>query len=246
MESIAIALDLGYCSCMNSEAEMGHPYALNFEGLLSQYHLWRFHWLGRTIARLPISAARIIELGCFDARSLEFVPIPIDCYEGFESHPGAVALARRRWNASEQIHIHNCESAEQMQPDKTFNVALCMEVLEHLSNETLHGYLAAIARSLDGYLLVTVPVEFGPCFLFKNLLQRITRRPNDNYRLCDTFWASLFRPDKLPRQHHKGFDYRALVTTLGQYFEIESVEGMVPLAPAWMGFTVGIVARTMR
>jgi SAM-dependent methyltransferase len=230
-----------------SEATLTNGYnaRLFSGGFRRWYHLLRFHWLRQESASL-MPPLRVIELGCFDGRSIDYLP-PLDRYVGIDANwDGGLDDARRRLADRRDVTLVESRSPDVFDglADKSFNLAISLETLEHIDPAMLDDYLKGLARVLDGRLLVSVPNEIGAFFLAKYLVKGAIHRDNDVYRPGEVWNAFLGRTEKVERREHKGFNYRHLVKQLAQYFEIVAVDG-VP-GPKWLSGTIGIIARTRR
>ena len=116
--------------------------------------------------------------------------------------------------------------------DEKFEVGICMETMEHLSDECLTGYLERLSKSGS--------------FAAKSLVKRATNADYNPYTASEWADAVLGRCHRIPRDEHKGFDYRKLMRQLSEYFQVQSVSGL-PFTHlrAPLGFTMGIVAKPL-
>jgi SAM-dependent methyltransferase len=233
--------------------EKGHDYneRLFSGGLRSKLHLARFHWVSDQIKRLGCPADAVLEIGCFDGKLLQYLEHPPARYAGFDANwENGLDLARERWGDRPGWTFTEAEDAEALGLDgEVFDVAVVMETLEHLTPETVDGYLRAIAAHLDGYLFVTVPNEKGLVFLSKYTTKKLLGGGTERYSFGDLVNATLGRMHKIDRTkhagEHKGFDYRWLIGEIGKYFDVQQVQGlpMGSLPPA-MNYGVAILAKS--
>ena len=231
---------------MKTKAETGYNERLFSSGLRKRLHLARFLWLRRTLEELRCPAARVVELGCFDGKALDFLPSKPDYYVGFDADwEGGVELARLKWRSNPNYHFRVCATPAQMELDRErFDIAIAMETLEHLPDEILRPYLAKLAAATDGYIFITVPNEKGIVFFFKHIVKMLFGEVEE-YSVAEFVNATLGRMHKVPRGQHKGFDYASLTRMLGEYFDVLEVKGQPAswLPPAF-NFTIGIVGKT--
>ncbi len=203
------------------------------------------------LRRLGCAADRVLELGCFDGKLIDYLPHRPARYIGYDANwEGGLDLARTRWRDAEFASFHAATTPSDMElgPDDVFDVAVSMETLEHVPPDLVEPYLAKIAEHLDGYLFVTVPVEKGPVLLAKWLAKRILSRDAASYTSAELVNATLGRMHRVARNDDKGFDWEALVAQVGRHFDVVRVEGL-PLGralPAGLCFGVGIVAHSRR
>lgn len=215
-------------------------------GVRKKLHYARFLWVKKTLDRLGVKPVRVLELGCYDGRAIEFLPDMPDYYLGLDADwENALTLAKERWGGRSNLVFRKCLRAEDMGvEEQTFDTALSLETLEHIPPELVEPYLERIAATTTGLFLVTVPNEKGIVFAAKHILKVLVIGSPERYSLKEFFWQILGCTDKVARREHKGFDYAKMVRLLSAYFDIERVEG-IPFAflPAWLNFGVGIVCR---
>ena len=56
-----------------------------FTWLYKFHHAHRFQWLQRKTQAIRKPAISVLEIGCNDARSIHYIPIPIERYVGFDA-----------------------------------------------------------------------------------------------------------------------------------------------------------------
>ena len=217
-------------------------------GLRSYYHLSRFRWLHERLHQ-ESKPLRIVELGCFDGRVLQYTPATVERYVGLDANwEGGLDLGRAAYAGRPEISLIECSCAETLRqfPDRSFNTAVSLETLEHIPEPAMREYLAEIARVTDGHFFVSVPNEMGPVFLAKYLMKRAVYGDSENYTLKEIIAATARQSHKVRRHEHKGFDYRRLIDELAVHFEILRVEGLASFGlPPALSLSVGIVARTV-
>lgn len=213
-------------------------------GVRKKLHSARFLWVQKTLDRLGARPVRVLELGCYDGRAVEFLPAMPDYYLGLDADwESALTLANERWGGRSNLEFRKCLRAEDMGvEEQVFDTALSLETLEHIPPELVEPYIDRIAATTTGLFLVTVPNEKGLVFAAKHILKVLVVGSPERYSLKEFFWQTLGCTDKVARREHKGFDYAKMVRLLSEYFDIERVEG-IPFAflPACLNFGVGIV-----
>ena len=65
-----------------------------FNRIYAIHHARRFEWLKSKIACLGKSDISVLELGCNDARSIEYIPVPIKRYLGLDAGAADGKMAR--------------------------------------------------------------------------------------------------------------------------------------------------------
>lgn len=230
---------------MKTKADIGYNERLFASGLRRRLHLARFHWLRRKLEELNCPASRIIELGCFDGKVLDFLPSKPDYYVGYDANwEDGLTLARRKWQSHPNYHFRACTTPSEMElGSDRFDIAIAMETLEHVPDEVVRPYLEKLASVTDRYLFITAPNEKGIVFFFKHIVKLLFGEV-EKHSVPEFVNATLGRTDRIPRGHHKGFDYARLARLVDEYFDVVEITGQpVSRLPAALNFTVGIVAR---
>ena len=214
-------------------------------GLRRRLHLARFHWLRRSILKRGAALESVLELGCFDGKTLQFLPEKPARYCGYDANwENGLAIARNTWRDDGNIEFVECNAPGEFTPsDRGFATSICMETLEHLPPAELDTYLATLAAATCRCAFVSVPNEIGAVFAAKYLAKRLRYGSARDYSWKEFMWATLGRLDRVARDQHKGFDFRKLITQMQKHFQIVEVTGL-PFAwlPPALNFTVGIVA----
>jgi 2-polyprenyl-3-methyl-5-hydroxy-6-metoxy-1,4-benzoquinol methylase len=217
-------------------------------GLRSKLHYARFHWLQREILKAGAQVDSVLEIGCFDGKTIDFLPQKPLRYCGFDANwEGGLDQARTRWQNEVNYRFNQVTLPEEMRLDFSdrFHTAITMETLEHLPEQVVEGYLQEVARHLDGYFFITIPNEKGLVFLGKWAVKQLQHQNDDRYVFSEIVNAVLGRMDRVARREHKGFDYEEMIERIQRHFEIIRVTG-IPFhrLPPWLGFGIGIVARS--
>lgn len=234
-----------------TDAQLGYNDRLfSGKGIRDFYHRGRYAWIERKLKEHTSGPLRIVELGCFDGKLLDYVPREVDQYVGLDANwEGGLDLGRQRFGGRPGIELLEAHSADTLRRFETgsFNVAVALETLEHIPHEVMVEYLDELARVTDGLIFISVPNEMGPIFLAKYVSKKLRYGGGEDYTPKELLAATFYRLDQVERDQHKGFDYRALTRTVDQRFEVLAVEG-IPFGrvPPVVSLTVGIVARTRR
>ncbi len=223
-------------------------------GLYGSHHRARFRWLRRKLTAFGLARASVLELGCFDGKTVDWLPFEVERYVGLdagwesgERNGAAVGLAaaQRRFAGDARYTFRQSLDPEDVwRLAGEFDVGICMETLEHVEPAAVESYLAALAAKVRGPLLVTVPNEKGAALLVKTLAAKMLKVDRDIvYTAREFASAVLGRTDRVPRWHHKGFDYSALARRITHHFGTASIDGVDSrFLPHWLQPTVGIVA----
>jgi 2-polyprenyl-3-methyl-5-hydroxy-6-metoxy-1,4-benzoquinol methylase len=230
---------------MKRKIDTGYNERLFSSGLRRHLHEARFIWIHQKLLELRSPYARVIELGCFDGKVLNFFPDKPRYYVGYDADwEDALRLAREKWKDYPNYHFRYCITPEEMAlGEDRFDIAIAMETLEHVPEETLAPYLSKLAEATDQYILITVPNEKGVVFFFKYLIKLLFGEV-EKHSVTEFVNAALGRMDRVKRGHHKGFDYERLTRQVAEYFDIVEVTGLpIHGLPTALSFTIGIVAR---
>ncbi len=233
---------------MKRKADTGYNERLFSSGLRKRLHQARFLWIHKKLVEVNGPSARVVELGCFDGKVIEYLPEPPRRYLGFDADwEGALSLARERWKDHPGYEFRYCTTPDEMElGDERFDIAIAMETLEHVPEHLVGPYLAKLAAATDRYILVTAPNEIGAVFFFKYLIKLFFGEV-ERHSWSEFVNATLGRSDRIRRGHHKGFDYRWLIRQIAEHFEIVETSAL-PFSslPASLSFTVAILARPRR
>jgi len=229
-----------------------------FDRIYAIHHARRFEWLKSKIACLGKSDISVLELGCNDARSIEYIPVPIRRYMGLDAgwrsgweNGKAYGLesAQVRFRDDPHLEFRRSERYEDLErvPGK-FDVAIVLETFEYLEPSKLETYVSVLSEKLidGGAILATMPNEKGVPLLVKALGSRLSGVPRSGYT-PEQFWNALIgRLDRVPRalRGRRGFDYQTMSEIIRRYFPHGYLESVEPAnAPLWLSLNVGLVAR---
>ncbi len=226
--------------------EAGYNERLFRGGVRGWFHLARFRWLRWATARFAAPCSSVIELGCYDGRSIGFLPQLPARYAGFDADwEGGLALAEAAWAGREGYTFHRCAHPAEIARlvgRETFDIGICLETLEHVPPELVGPFLAVLAQRTRRWLFITVPNEKGPVFLVKHLVKRLFGDAQP-FSLREVLSAAVGRTRSVRRDDHKGFDYAAVIDAVAATASIRHVSGYpVRWLPRVLGFGVGIVA----
>lgn len=225
--------------------------------LYSHHHAQRFLWLTKKLAALKKTSVSIIELGCSEAKSLDYVPIEVHRYRGFDAGWGSgvkdgiaygLEAARQRCASRENFRVQQSVDPEDIAlvPEK-FDIAIVMETFEYLEIAKLESYIAALAGKLHpgGCLFSTMPNEKGLALACKVLGASISRVRRSRYSASELLNAVLGRMARVPRAERgrKGFDYSELAKLVQRGFRHVHLEGIGLLKlPCALSLNVGMIA----
>ena len=229
--------------------KQGYNQRLFGGGIRKWLHEARFLWLRRVCHTMNLNSKSVLELGCFDARTLRYFPAKPTRYYGFDANwEGGLDLARKTYGSEEQYQFVTATRPEQLEiAGEMVTLALSLETMEHIPPELVDGYLQRISGLLNGVFIVTVPNEKGMLFLAKYLVKKLVVGGADEYTFAEVMNATLGRMERVARAEHKGFDWEKLLTELKKYFDVEKVEGIqYPSAPLCCNAQIGFVLRSRK
>lgn len=215
-------------------------------GLRKYFHLKRFSWLKNSLKRLDICPETVLELGCFDGKTIEYLPVFPKEYLGYDAGwENGLKTGKTTWSKYPQFQFILCEKIEDFKPRTVCEISVCQETYEHLPLKDAAEYLKILASNTRKYAFFSIPNEHGLLLLLKLLFQKITGKSSEKYAASELFYAALGRTDKVERRegYHKGFNYRKAINEIEQYFDIVRVEGIqFRFLPTALNMTIGIIA----
>lgn len=211
-------------------------------GVLRWSHGSRFR-VARELAA-PYAGRRLLDYGCGDGTFLAMVRDLFPSAVGAEVDAALAADAAERFAGEAGVSFVHVDALA-AEPGGSFGAAVCMEVLEHCTDDAADRVLADLHRLVarDGVVIVSVPVETGPALAFKQAYRALAGRrglegyvDRERYRpgeMARMLFAgadsSIERPVYRGRfgdgrenvyHGHKGFNWRALRRRLGARFVV--------------------------
>jgi hypothetical protein len=228
-----------------------------FSWLYNFHHTRRFRWLASKTRAISKKKISVLELGCNDARSIGYIPVPIERYVGFdagwrsgmrEGRAYGLEAARKRYRGLSQFEFHRSERCEDLERlEGGFDVAIVLETFEYLRPSELERYVSVLSEKLNdtGCIYSTMPNEKGVPLLVKVLGSTLSRVPRSEYTPSQLFNGLLGRMHKVPRAPfgRKGFDYSTVAQIARRHFSQVQLESIEPgFAPLSLSLNVGLVA----
>lgn len=229
----------------------------SFKALYTIHHAQRFRWLREKLVSRGKPNVSILELGCNDATSLDYVPLAVDRYVGFDAgwQSGwkdgvayGLEAARIRYTGIENFEFHeSVDFMDVLGVTGAFDFALVLETFEYLEPSMLEAYISALAARLwpGGQLVSTMPNEKGIAVLLKHFGSRISGVRRSVYSPWELFQAAIGRTSSIPRgtRGRKGFDYQQIAALARRHFRYVRLESVGPsFLPCCMSLNVGLVA----
>lgn len=199
----------------------------------------------------------ILELGCNDATSLDYVPVPVRRYLGLDagwrsgwSNGNALGLeaARQRYATTQNVEFrYACDYTDLTSVTETFDFGVVLETFEYLATSQLEFYVSALAEKVncDGCILSTMPNEKGIPLLLKHFGSRLSGVRRSQYTLPELANAFLGRMGRVHRAERgrKGFDYQRIADLIRRHFRYVSLEPVgLSFLPRSLSLNIGLVA----
>lgn len=212
-----------------------------FNSLTSWLHSHRyknilavFDELTKSIPDRPI---KTVEVGCGSAK---LFPLLNDRYSieytGIDVVEDRISAANERYGSHPNFSAIQDSADVRLKDLADADIVVALETLEHIPERIVVRIVEEVARIRPRVFICSVPVEIGPIIWIKNLGSRLMGYQRTNYTLRETFWAGLYRLDKLPPHDtsHKGFDWRWLAQTIRHNMNIQEMRkfpfGFMPAA----------------
>lgn len=216
----------------------------------SKLHFARYHWVNKWIEKWNLISYSMLELGCYDGKTIDFLSNKPLSYAGYDANwEGGLDIAKTKWQYRPEYTFHTCEKPEDFSNNsQCYEISVCLETLEHIPAADLEAYIRQLASKTTKYCLISVPNEKGPVLFFKHIIKSLTqdKGQTESYSVKELLYGSIGRMDKVKRIDcgHKGFDYDTLALLLKKYFTILKIEA-IPMngIPHALGFNVGFVLK---
>jgi 2-polyprenyl-3-methyl-5-hydroxy-6-metoxy-1,4-benzoquinol methylase len=231
---------------MRKRTEYSYNERLFSSGLRKKLHTARFYWLANSLTKLNFQCTSVLELGAFDGKAIEYLPAKPVRYLGLDANwEGGLDLARERWQHEPNFTFRECHTPEEVKINgETFDMAICMDTLEHVPPGLVEPYLHELAKAITGYIFISVPNEKGMVFFFKHLAKILSGGDVQRYSAAEFLYATLGRMEKVTRREHKGFDYDVVIRSVANYFDLCSVTGYpFEFLPRSLNFGIGIIGK---
>ena len=217
-------------------------------GVRKWIHEARFLWLKDSLKKLDCIPVSVLELGCYDAKTIHYLPEKPLRYIGLDANwEKGLDLARDQWKDETGYEFLYCRKPDDVQLSESFDVSVCMETLENVPLDMVDPYLELLSTHTSKYTFITVPIEKGVVFAVKHLIKWAGRMDAEPYTLSEYANATIGRMDKIQRHEHRGFDYSVMIQSAARFFDILDVSPYpIHFLPDSIGFGVGIVGKAKR
>ncbi len=231
---------------MLRQSEASYNERLFKGGIRRYFHESRFRWLRWAVSKYCDEPRSVLELGCYDTRSLDYMPTLPTRYMGVDANwEGGLTMAKQKWRMNPAYCFHECSQPSELEVllnGSRFDVSLCLETFEHIPPRDVTPFLQTIRQATTGRLFITVPNEKGLVFLAKYFVKG-AMGDRQSFSSREVVGALLGRMDWVHREEHKGFDYVQFIEELGRSWRVLHISGYpYRWLPGYLNFGVGIVA----
>ena len=191
----------------------------------------------------PYAGRKLIDFGAGDGTFLALVYDLFPNAVGVDPNPDQLAESQERLADLPGISFRSPSETSSKSFDGSFDIATCMEVLEHCVEAEVQDVLNDLNRLVrpGGRLIVSVPVEIGPSLLLKQIIRTYAGmrgfgdyKYTEHYSLRQLFSMvfatkarKIDRPIYLegghPYHSHKGFNWRALARRIDEKFLVDEL-----------------------
>ena len=223
---------------MGKSTELGYNNRLFESGFIRRYlHLSRFRWLAKVTKGCVLKTDTVLDLGCFDGRSSQYIPKPLK-YIGLDAgweQPTSLFT-------SETSDFRYCDNPADFSIHlKHVDVFISLETLEHIDNKILSEYLKVLSESDIRRGFISVPNEMGLVFITKQIVKRIFYGNEWSYTAKEFCYQFLGMVHRVERNQHKGFSYRNLHKELEELFTVKITSIHGKFWPLYFSSQVGFI-----
>lgn len=229
---------------------MGKTYNQRLFGspIVKYLHESRFFWLKKLILTKRNSKLRIIELGCLDARILNYFPADsIDYYYGIDAGwDGYTEKAIKKYKEAKKINFLISTQPNNILTETKADIAIAMQVFEYIPESQYSSYFKKFFDAECKDVFITVSNERGIFMLVKFLVKKLLGKNVASYTFKEMLYLMTGRMNNIKRKpgSMKGFDYKYLIDEISDYYKIEKIVGLpFPRLPLAFNFTIAIHAK---
>ena len=196
------------------------------------FHLLRFNWLKEASEGL---SGKVFELGCYDARSLDYLSFKPSVYVGQDAgwEKGGIEIAKDKYPEYKFIRSDSLNKNFEY-----FDLVLALETVEHLNRDEIESYIDYFSK-ISKTTIITVPVEIGPIFLIKYLI-KLFKNEAESYNFFEVVACTIGLTSLVSQNQHKGFNFYNLIKVCKKHYQKVDVRGLPFRFFPLFGFTVGI------
>jgi len=184
---------------------------------------------------------KILDYGCGDGTFLAMAADRIQQGWGADLAADQIKDCKSRFESLPNLQFCTTDALSSPCHQGAYDVVTCMETLEHCVPSIVEIVLQDLARLVapTGRVIISVPIEIGPTFLFKLVIRKIAAwRGLSDYKYYESYslknalkmifagkGGTIDRPvyggEESPCYSHYGFNWRALRENVRNHFVIE-------------------------
>lgn len=222
--------------------------------IISWSHYSRFKTTRHLLEKYAASKSKLLDYGCGDGTFLTIISDLFPEAVGADIAPEQIRDCQKRLSEMlPQVYFCTTDALGTEQYNSYFEIAVCMEVLEHCVQSEVEKVVADLKRLVkqNGIIIISVPIEIGPSLVIKQIIRTVAGwlrqgdydKSVDSYQIGEFFKmvfanrsTSIERPiygEGFVSFHpHKGFNWRSLRHELAKQLDIDSTV-FSPLG--WLG-----------
>lgn len=166
----------------------------------------------------------VLDIGCqdlfFDSDIIPYQKRLVGCDLGWDD---AFCYAKENIKRFNWNNVWIIKSVGEYLPfsNKIFNMILCFETMEHVTDESMVIEEVDRVSTDDSIFIVSVPIEFGIVFLIKELFRKIFYT-YPKYSVKELFYGTVGHMDKIKRirHEHKGYYYKNTMMKAEKKFKL--------------------------
>ena len=222
----------------------------NFNVVTSYLHSHRYRYIikvfkevAKVVTDRPI---RVLDIGCANSKLFSVLnPLFSIDYKGIDLNQEKLLAAEERYGSCSNFGVTHGSALDLVNTGETVDVVVALETLEHIPENDVVRLVERVSSLKPLLFCCSVPVEIGPSIWIKNFGSSLMGYQRTKYTPLQTFWAGLYKLDKLPRHGstHRGFNWLWLAQTIRYNFKIRKIKTLpFGCLPAWLAPTVFFVA----
>jgi len=218
--------------------------------VISWSHRARYQTGRRLVEERPVT--KLLDYGCGDGTFLASIANQIRDGVGVEIADDHIQECRQRFSNIPNLSFTHVDQLAEAAHNGTYDTVVCMETLEHCTDDSVGIVLADLARlcSPAGRIIISVPIETGPSFILKSAVRTLAAwrglsdygyyerySGRDALRMITagrqtTVGRPLYGPPGATFHSHYGFNWRQLRERVRNVLRVERT-CFSPLA--WLG-----------
>jgi SAM-dependent methyltransferase len=221
--------------------QTGHYYRKQLDcqdGVIAWSHRSRFDM---ALSLLGPSPGKLIDYGSGDGTFLAMASEQVSEGWGADLAEDQIQDCQVRLADLNNLHFTTIPSLAEPSHTAAYDIVTCMETLEHCTDPVIDIVLKDLARlvSAQGKVIISVPIEIGPTFLFKLVIRKLAGlrglsdyKGYESYSLADAcrmifatqntaFSRPVYGEPDNPHHSHYQFNWRFIRKRVNDYVTVE-------------------------